>query len=86
MLTNITDSAAALNLPDRIINAAERRRLVPYTDVHIWRLEKARKFPKRIRLGANRVGWSLNEVIDWVEARKAEREACPLLTKPEGGE
>lgn len=72
--------------PDRIITASERRRLVPYTDVHIWRLEKADKFPKRIRLGANRVGWSLIEIMDWVEARKAEREACPPLRKPEGDE
>ena len=59
---------------DRIIDAKERRELVPYSDMHIWRLEKSGIFPRRIQLGPNRVGWSQQEVIDWIEARKAERE------------
>ncbi len=59
---------------DRIISAPERRRLVPYSNMHIWRLEKLGKFPKRIRLGPNRVGWSYREVMDWIAARKKERE------------
>ena len=62
--------------PDRIILAPERRELVPYSDMHIWRMEKAHTFPRRIKLGPNRVGWSLLEVRAWIEARKAERE-CP---------
>jgi prophage regulatory protein len=61
---------------DRIILAPERRNLVPYSDMHIWRMERAQTFPKRIKLGPNRVGWSLLEVRAWIEARKAERE-CP---------
>ena len=59
---------------DRIVSAKERRRLVPYSDMHIWRMERAGTFPKRIKLGPNRVGWSLHEVLKWIEARKAERE------------
>ena len=58
---------------DRIILAPERRQLVPYCDMQIWRMEKAGKFPKRIKLGPHRVGWSLREVLDWIDARKAER-------------
>ncbi len=58
---------------DRIIDARERRQLVPYSNMHIWRLEKIGAFPKRIRLGANRVGWSLREIQGWIAARKAER-------------
>ena len=57
----------------RIIAAAERRQMVPYSDMHVWRLEKAGKFPKRIKLGANRVGWLLNEVEDWIATKAAER-------------
>lgn len=60
--------------PDRIILSPERRQLVPYSDMHIWRMEQAGVFPKRIKLGPHRVGWSLSEVIEWIEARKAERE------------
>jgi prophage regulatory protein len=59
----------------RVINAAERRLLVPYSDMHVWRLEQASKFPKRIKLGERRVGWDLGEVIAWIEDRKSRRGA-----------
>ncbi len=53
--------------------AAERRKLVPYSDMQIWRFERDGKFPKRIKLGANRVGWLLSEVEDWIAEKAAER-------------
>ena len=59
--------------PDHIIGAPKRREMVPYSDMHIWRLEKAGKFPKRIRLGVHRVGWSNREIQEWIAARKKER-------------
>jgi prophage regulatory protein len=58
---------------DRIISAAERRRLLPFSDMHIWRLEKAGKFPKRVKLGEHRVGWSYKEILAWIDARKSQR-------------
>jgi prophage regulatory protein len=58
---------------DRIIRDKELRTMVPYSSMHIWRLERAGRFPARIRLGPNRVGWSLREVSDWLDERKAER-------------
>jgi prophage regulatory protein len=58
---------------DRVIRDKELRTMVPYSSMHIWRLEKAGRFPARIRLGPNRVGWSLREVSDWLDERKAER-------------
>jgi prophage regulatory protein len=61
------------DLPDRIIGSTERRRLVPFSDMHIWRLEKAGQFPKRIKIGAQRVGWSLSEISAWIDARKSQR-------------
>lgn len=66
---------------DRIILAPERRVLVPFSDMHIWRMEKDEKFPRRIRLGPNRVGWILSEVIEWIEAKKAERSPVALTRK-----
>ena len=60
-------------IDDRIIDRKERRGIVPYSDMHIWRMEKAGKFPRRVRLGPNRVGWSLLECLDWIAAKKAER-------------
>ena len=41
---------------------------------HIARLEAAGKFPKRIRLGVNRVGWLEQEVLAWLEERIAQRD------------
>ncbi len=61
---------------DRIVSAKERRQFVPYSDMHIWRLEQAGRFPKRIRLGENRVGWSLRELQEWIAARKMERDTA----------
>ncbi|MGF1475939.1 MAG: helix-turn-helix transcriptional regulator [Geminicoccaceae bacterium] len=57
---------------DRIIDRHERRRLVPYSDVQVWRMEKAGTFPRRVKLGPGRVGWSFNEIQAWIEARLAE--------------
>ena len=58
---------------DRIIGSAERRRLLPFSDMHIWRLERQGRFPKRIKLGEHRVGWDLDEIVAWIEARKSQR-------------
>ncbi len=57
---------------DRLIDAVERRRLVPYSDMHIWRLERAGKFPARIKLGPHRVAWRLSEILLWVEQRASQ--------------
>ena len=47
---------------------------IPYSFVHIQRLEDAGQFPKRIRLSQNRVVWFLHEVEEWVTARAALRD------------
>ena len=65
--------------PDRIIAAPERRELIPYCDAHVLRLEKQGRFPKRLRLGARRVGWRLSEILEWIEARAAERGTQPRV-------
>lgn len=61
-------------MPCRLITRAELRQIVPYTGQHILRLEKTGKFPRRIKVGANRVAWLLSEVEGWVAARVAERD------------
>lgn len=48
---------------------------IPYTPQHIGRLEAAGKFPKRVRLGPNRVAWLLSEVDAWLNERIALRDA-----------
>ena len=60
----------------RIIPLKEMRRLVPYCDQHLRRLEKAGKFPRRIKLGENRVGWRLIDIEDWLKARLPTQVYC----------
>jgi prophage regulatory protein len=60
----------------RIISRKELRQLVLYSPAHIDRLEKAGRFPKRVRLGACRVGWVESEVVAWIQQRIQERDAA----------
>lgn len=53
----------------RIISKKELLKMVPYSAQHILRLEKNKEFPQRIKVGARRVGWYLDEVMDWLAAR-----------------
>lgn len=59
----------------RILSKRQLKELVLYSPQHIARLEKAGKFPKRVQLGPNRVGWVEAEVLDWLQARLECREA-----------
>ncbi len=51
----------------RLLSKMQLKELVLYSPQHIARLEKARSFPKRVKLGANRVGWVESEVLGWLE-------------------
>lgn len=49
---------------------------IPYSFVHIARLEKAEAFPQRIQLGKCRVAWLAVEVEAWIDERAALRHAA----------
>lgn len=66
----MTERDLATQLPHlRILTKKDLRQLVPYTPQHVLRLEKAGQFPRRIQLGANRVGWRLIDIEAWIAAR-----------------
>lgn len=56
--------------PFRIISKKELLRIVPYCDQHILRLEKQGKFPRRLRVGENRVGWRSDQIAVWMNGLK----------------
>ena len=58
----------------RLLSKKQVRETVLYSPAHIARLEAIGQFPKRVRLGAGRVGWVEGEVQDWLRARIAERD------------
>ena len=63
----------------RLITKKQLRAMVPYTPQHILRLEKMGRFPKRNRVGENRVAWLLPEIERWLAERISARE------QPAGG-
>lgn len=46
---------------------------IPYSFQHIARLEKSGQFPKRLRLGQNRVAWLCSEIEEWINVRAQGR-------------
>lgn len=58
----------------RMLSKRQLKELVLYSPQHIARLEKAGKFPRRVQLGPNRVGWVEDEVLDWLQNRLDGRE------------
>ena len=64
----------------RILSKKDLKNLVLYSPAQIDRMEKAGRFPKRVRLGPCRVGWVEEEVLAWLEARLKARE---VMTVPE---
>jgi len=57
----------------RLLSKRQLKEVVLYSTQHIARLEKAGKFPKRVRIGQNRVGWVEAEVLDWLQQRLDDR-------------
>jgi len=53
----------------RVLTMKQVTELTSYTPQHIYRLERAGKFPSRIRMGENRVGWRLADVERWFASR-----------------
>lgn len=61
------------NTAPELIIADEIARRIPYSQNQLRRLEAQGSFPKRVRIGANRVAWVRQEVDDWLKSRIAER-------------
>ena len=53
----------------KMLSKRQVKELVLYSPQHIARLESAGLFPKRVQLGANRVGWVEEEVLEWLQER-----------------
>ena len=52
-----------------IIRSHELCRKTGLSRTTIWRLERAGRFPSRLQLGENSVGWLEQEVQAWIESR-----------------
>lgn len=45
---------------------------IPYSRQHLYRLEEAGAFPKRIRIGA-KIGWYEHEIDEWLQSKADAR-------------
>lgn len=54
--------------------------------MHLYRLEKSGRFPKRIHLGEASVGWLEHEIDSWLAERIAERDADKAADSSVGSE
>jgi len=55
----------------KLIRYPKLKEKVPLSRSQIWRLEKAGKFPKRIQISDNSVGWDEADIEGWLQSRKA---------------
>ena len=53
-----------------------RAKGVPYSKIHLWKLEKAGKFPRRVPIGANRHAWVESEIDAHIDEKISQRDAA----------
>lgn len=58
-----------MNQTLRIIRRNELLDRIGLSNVQIWRMERAGKFPARILLSTNSVGWVESEIDAWLQDR-----------------
>jgi prophage regulatory protein len=59
--------------PPELIFAPEISAKIPYSTNHLRRLEAQGDFPRRVRIGANRIAWLRAEVEKWLSDRVEAR-------------
>ena len=60
-----------------ILDWKHLKKILPYSRQHIKRLEEAGRFPKRVQLSSDRVGWIAEEIEGWIQARIQKRDQTP---------
>lgn len=55
----------------RAVRRRELRKIVPLADTTIYEMERRGEFPRRFYLTSKCVVWDLNEVEQWLTARRA---------------
>lgn len=58
-------------MTDRIVRPAEASAITGRSLASIWRDERAGRFPQRIRIGENAVGYRLSSLQQWLDSREA---------------
>lgn len=54
---------------DRIVRPKEASAITGRSASSLWRDEKSGRFPRRIRIGENAVGYKLSAILAWLDSR-----------------
>ena len=68
---------SALNLPtelarSRVLDTTEAAAFCKLSIPHWRRLYRSGTAPRPVRLGARKYGWRIGDLVDWIEASRAE--------------
>ena len=71
-------------MSNRILNSAEVAKATGLSRTTVWRKERRREFPQRLRISDGRVGWVEAEVVAWLDAlpRGVGQPPCGMKTAP----
>lgn len=69
---------------DRVVREAERLKITGRSRATWWLDEKSGNAPKRIRIGANAVGWRLSELMEWLQTRDRSLSPRPVAIPSQG--
>ena len=68
------------NTGRRVIRKRELFKMIPLSDVTVWRMERKGEFPKRFTLGGRAVGWFADEIDEWLDSKAIKRETEDVFT------
>lgn len=60
-------------MSDRLLTSKEIESVVGLSRTAIYRMEIRGDFPKRVKIGARKIGWYESEVNDWLARRERAR-------------
>lgn len=66
---------------DRFIRTTQIENRVVFSLMHVRRLEMDGLFPRRFQIAGRAVGWSLREVMQWMQERLDDRPGASSLTR-----
>ncbi|MBP2302563.1 helix-turn-helix transcriptional regulator [Azospirillum picis] len=73
-----------MSVPTKLLRFPDVQARVGYTRVHIDRLERGGRFPKRVQIGARAVAWVESEIEDWLRRKMDSREEVATKNKEIG--
>jgi len=66
---NSLDRYGSFGMDERLLPRRELRRLVPVSDMTIWRWERGGEFPRHLSINGRNY-WRLSEIRDWISRQQ----------------